>query len=92
MRSLAVFVLVAVAALRKRVELEAKAWPLLVAIVGSATVLTGFLVNLWLHDRRSLWVAIGLVLLALVVNEVWTSRHHYEAGFPDAGSTTEKGS
>lgn len=74
--SLSVFVLVALGAFRMRGELHARAAPLLVAILGSATVLVGFAVDLWQDDRRSLWVALGLVALALAVNELWTRRPH----------------
>jgi len=72
--SLAVFLLVAVAALRLRTELNAS--PLLtglsVAIAG--VVLVGFVVNLFTDDRRSFWFMIALVVVALVINEVWTRR------------------
>lgn len=72
--SLSVFVLVAIAALRNRAELGARAAPLIIATVGSATVLVGFAIDLWLHDRRSLWVALALVVIALVINEAWARR------------------
>ena len=70
--SLTVFVLVAVGAYRKREQLQARTWLVLTAIIVSGVVLAGFALDLLLHDRRSLAVALLLVVVALVVDEVWT--------------------
>ena len=72
--SLTVFLLVAVGAYRMRRELGARAWLVLVAIAVATVVLVGFTLDLLVNDRRSLWVALLLVVLALVVDEVWTRR------------------
>jgi amino acid transporter len=72
--SLTVFVLVAVGAYRKRRELDARTWLVITAIGVSSVVLVGFALDLLKNDRRSLWVALLLVVLALVVNEVWAGR------------------
>ena len=69
--SLTVFVLVAVGAYRKREQLQARTWLVLTAIIVSGVVLAGFALDLLLHDRRSLAVALLLVVVALVVDEVW---------------------
>ncbi|MEN0129127.1 MAG: APC family permease [Brevundimonas sp.] len=72
--SLAVFLLVAIAALRLRRELDAS--PVLVGlgVAGASVVLIGFVVNLFRTQRESFWFMIALVVLAVVVDEVWTRR------------------
>ena len=72
--SLAVFVLAAVAAFRLRRELQASAAILVVAMAVSVTVLVGFAIDLYLNDRRTFWVMIVLVLVALLVDELWARR------------------
>ena len=72
--SLTVFVLVAVGAYRQRVDLQARTWLVVVAIVVSGVVLAGFVLDLVANDRRSLWVAVGLVAVAVVVDGIWARR------------------
>jgi amino acid transporter len=72
--SLAVFVLVAVAAFRLRTELGASAVLTAVAVVISGLVLAWFVVDLYSSDRRSFWAMVVLVALAVVVDLTWTRR------------------
>ena len=72
--SLAVFVLVAVAAFRLRAELGASPTLTAVAVTVSNLVLVWFVVDLYASDRRSFWAMIVLVGLATVVDEAWTRR------------------
>ncbi len=68
------FLLVAIGAYRQREQLQARTWLLLVAITVSGVVLAGFALDLLLNDRRSLGVALLLVVVALVVDGVWTRK------------------
>jgi len=72
--SLAVFLLVAVGALRLRTELNASPVLTGLSVTIAGVVLVGFVVNLFTDDRRSFWFMIALVALALVINEVWARR------------------
>lgn len=72
--SLAVFVLVAVAAFRLRAELRASPVLTLVAVGVSGLVLAWFVVDLFAAQRRSFWFMVALVALAVVVDAVWTRR------------------
>ena len=72
--SLAVFLLVAVAAFRLRTELGASPVLTAVAVAVSGFVLVWFVVDLYASDRRSFWAMIVLVGLAVVVDEAWTRR------------------
>ena len=72
--SLSIFVLVAVAAFRMREELNAS--PLLCAVAAavSGAVLAWFVIDLFRSDRKSFWFLLGLVVLAVLVDELWTRR------------------
>lgn len=72
--SLAVFTLVATAAFRMRREIHARTAVVVAAIGVAVVVLVGFTIDLFVNDRRSFWVMIALVLLALAVDEVWARR------------------
>lgn len=72
--SLAVFVLVAIAAFRLRAELGASTLVTVAAVAIAGTVLGWFVVDLFTNQRRSFWFMVGLVALAVVVDEVWTRR------------------
>ncbi|WP_456788008.1 APC family permease [Cellulomonas sp. P5_C5] len=72
--SLAVFLLVAVAAFRLRTELGASPVLTAIAVAVSGFVLVWFVVDLYASDRRSFWAMIVLVGLAVVVDEAWTRR------------------
>jgi len=72
--SLAVFVLVGVAAFRLRRELAAKAWVILAAILSSGAVLVVFTIDTVREDRRAFWALVGIVALAAVVDGVWRRR------------------
>jgi len=78
--SLAVFTLVAVAAFRMRDELGASTSMVIAAIGVSVVVLVGFSIDLFINDRRSFWVMIALVGLALIVDEIWA--RHVESSHP----------
>ncbi|MGY4645315.1 APC family permease [Cellulomonas sp. URHB0016] len=78
--SLAVFVLVAVAAFRLRAELRASTWLTAAAVGISGVVLAWFVVDLFMSDRRSFWFMLALVAFAVVVDEVWTRRRHARRG------------
>ncbi|WP_028045599.1 APC family permease [Cellulomonas sp. URHE0023] len=72
--SLAVFLLVAIAAFRLRSELNASTLLTAAATVISAVVLAWFVVDLFRAQRRSFWFMIVLIVLAVVVDVVWTRR------------------
>jgi amino acid transporter len=72
--SLAVFVLVAIAAFRLRSELGARTWLTAAAVAISGVVLAWFVIDLYRTQRRSFWFMIALVVVAVVVDEVWTRR------------------
>jgi amino acid transporter len=76
--SLAVFTLVAWAAFRLRRELGASSAMVLAAVAVSIVVLIGFTTDLFVNDRRSFWVMLGLVALALIVDELWARRQERE--------------
>jgi hypothetical protein len=44
----------------------------------SIVVLIGFTTDLFVNDRRSFWVMLGLVALALIVDELWARRQESE--------------
>jgi amino acid transporter len=72
--SLAVFVLVGVAALRLRREIEAHTWVLLAAVLGSCVVLGFFVVDTLHGDPRAFWSMIALVVLAVAADAAWKRR------------------
>lgn len=72
--SLAVFLLVAVAAFRLRTELRASTLLTGAAVAIAGVVLGWFVVDLFTNQRRSFWFMVALVVLAVVVDEVWTRR------------------
>lgn len=79
--SLAVFVLVAVAAFRLRTELGASPALTAVAVAVSGVVLVWFVVDLWVSQRRSFWIMLVLIALAVVVDWAWARRRQAsEAG------------
>jgi amino acid transporter len=77
--SLAVFVLVAIAAFRLRDEIGASTAIIVAAIAGSTVVLVGFVVDLYINDRRAFFFMIALVLIAAVLNELWRRLSHAHA-------------
>lgn len=72
--SLAVFTLVALAAYRMRDEIGARPSLIVAAIGISLLVLVGFTIDLLVNDRRSFWVMILLIGVALVLDEVMARR------------------
>lgn len=72
--SLAVFTLVAFAAYRMRTEISARAGLVVAAIGISMVVLVGFTIDLFVNDRRSFWVMVLLVGVALAIDEVMARR------------------
>lgn len=70
--SLAVFVLVAVAAFRLRREIQASTGVVIAAVVIASIVLVGFAFDLFVNDRPTFWVMIALIALGVVVNEIQT--------------------
>src|SRR5581483_460453 len=69
--SLAVFILVGLAALRLRHEIGAQVWVLLAAIVGSGVVLVFFAVDTFHGDPRAFWAMVGVVGFGIVMDVVW---------------------
>ena len=47
---------------------------LLLAIGVSGVVLLGFANDLFVNDRYTFWVMIALIVVALIVDEVWSRR------------------
>ena len=72
--SLAVFLLVGVAAMRLRREVGAQAWIVVVAILSSAVVLIVFAVDTFQNDRKAFWAMLALPLLAAVFDAAWKRR------------------
>ena len=72
--SLAVFVLVAIGAFRLRRELGASPALTATAVAVSGVVLVWFVVDLYVSQRRSFWIMIALVVLAVVVDAAWSRR------------------
>ena len=72
--SLAVFVLVAVAAFRLRTELGASPALTATAVGVSGVVLVWFVVDLYVSQRRSFWIMLVLIALAVVVDAAWRRR------------------
>ena len=70
--SLAVFVLVALAAFRLRRDIGASTALVITAIVISTVVLVGFTIDLLLNDRTTFWFMVALVLAGVGVNEIRT--------------------
>ena len=70
--SLAVFVLVALAAFRLREDIGASTVVVIAAIVIATIVLVGFTIDLLLNDRSTFWFMIVLVLGGFAVNEIRT--------------------
>ncbi|WP_028049267.1 APC family permease [Cellulomonas sp. URHD0024] len=85
--SLAVFLLVAIAAFRLRSELRASTLLTAAAVTIAGVVLAWFVVDLFHHQRRSFWFMVALVALAFVVDEVWTRRRKSAAAAQEAGTT-----
>ena len=69
--SLAVFVLVGVAALRLRHEIAAQAWVIIAAIAASAVALGFFVVDTYHHDPRAFWAMIAILVLGVGIDIVW---------------------
>jgi amino acid transporter len=69
--SLAVFVLVSVAALRLRKEIAAKTW-VITAVIGASGVALGFfIVDTYHHDRKAFWAMIAIVVLGVATDVIW---------------------
>jgi amino acid transporter len=69
--SLAVFILVGLAALRLRGEIGAQTWVVLGAILGSGVVLVLFAVDTFHGDPRAFWAMVGVVAFGVVMDAVW---------------------
>lgn len=69
--SLAVFLLVGVAALRLRRTIGAHAWILVVALAGSAVVLAFFTVDTFHNDRPAFWTMLALPFIAAALDAAW---------------------
>jgi amino acid transporter len=69
--SLAVFVLVGVAALRLRHEIAAQAWVIIAAIAASGVALGFFVVDTYHHDPRAFWAMVAIVVLGVGADVVW---------------------
>src|SRR5881394_1825073 len=64
--SLAVFILVGLAALRLRGEIGAQSWVVLSAILGSGVVLVLFAVDTFHGDPRAFWAMVGVVAFGVL--------------------------
>jgi amino acid transporter len=82
--SLAVFVLVGIAALRLRRETGARPAIVLAAILGSAAVLVVFAIDTFHDDRRAFWAMVGIVALGLVTDFVWKRRSRRSSAWNEA--------
>jgi amino acid transporter len=72
--SLAVFLLVGVAALRLRRTIGAHAWILVISLIGSAVVLAFFAVDTFRNDRPAFWTMIALPFVAAAIDAAWKRR------------------
>lgn len=73
--SLAVFVMVAVAAYRLKDEIGAATGVVVAAIVIAGIVLVGFTVDLFVNDRPAFWAMLALIAGGFVLNEIQTRAH-----------------
>jgi len=73
--SLAVFVLVGVAAIRLRRTIGANLWILLAGVIFSIVVLVVFAVDTYSSDPGAFWTMILLPVLALLLDASWKNRH-----------------
>jgi amino acid transporter len=69
--SLAVFLLVGVAALRLRRTIGAHAWVLVVSLLGSGVVLVFFTIDTFRNDRPAFWTMVALPFIAAALDAVW---------------------
>jgi hypothetical protein len=69
--SLAVFVLVGVAALRLRRTVGALAWVLVAGILASAVVLVVFTIDTYTNDPEAFWTMIFLPFVAIGLDAAW---------------------
>jgi amino acid transporter len=69
--SLGVFVLVGVAGLRLRREIDARTWVIATAILSSGVVLVVFAVDTLHDDPRAFWAMIAVVALGFAADAVW---------------------
>jgi hypothetical protein len=69
--SLAVFVLVGVAALRLREEIAAQTWVIVGAIGASGIALGFFVVDTFHHDRKAFWAMIAIIVLGIAIDVIW---------------------
>src|SRR6185436_18119083 len=72
--SLAVFVLVGVAAIRLRQTIGAHLSILLAGVLFSIVVLVVFAVDTYSNDRKAFWTMVLLPVLALVLDVSWKNR------------------
>ena len=72
--SLAVFVLVGVAAIRLRQTIEANLSILLAGVIFSVVVLVVFAVDTYSSDQKAFWTMILLPVLALALDVGWKNR------------------
>jgi amino acid transporter len=80
--SLAVFVLVGVAALRLRQTIGAHTWILVTAIASSVVVLLVFAVDTYQDDPKAFWTMIALPFLATGLDAAWKRSRKQPAGTP----------
>jgi hypothetical protein len=80
--SLAVFVLVGVAALRLRQAIGARTWILVAAIASSAVVLFVFAVDTYQDDPKAFWTMLALPFLATGLDAAWKRSREQPAGTP----------
>ena len=69
--SLAVFLLVGVAALRLRRTIGAHAWILVLSLLGSGVVLAFFTVDTFQNDRKAFWTMLALPFIAAALDAAW---------------------
>jgi uncharacterized membrane protein YozB (DUF420 family) len=72
--SLAVFVLVGVAAIRLRQTIGAHLAVLLAGVIFSVVVLVVFAVDTYSNDKKAFWTMILLPVLALALDAGWKNR------------------
>jgi amino acid transporter len=80
--SLCVFILVALAGLRLRPQIGARAWPIVAAIVTSAFVLLFFVVDTARNEPHTFVAMAVLIALAIVLDLVWKSIRDRPASTP----------
>jgi amino acid transporter len=84
--SLAVFVLVGIAAIRLRRTIGAQGWLLLTGVLASTVALIVFTVDTYTSDPKAFWTMIALPFLALGLDLAWKRKQEQPAPSPPSAA------